>query len=75
LNPENWATRLRSLFLPGGKYFLFNLPYCGNFNGQVLIDTETGRYMRLPADTRVYLTLNTETWAHYRVTSSEIMFH
>ena len=29
---------LRSVFLPGDRYFLFNLPYCGNYNGKLLID-------------------------------------
>src|SRR6185312_269092 len=39
---------LRSGFLPGDRYFLFNAPYCGNYNGQILIDTNSGQYERLP---------------------------
>lgn len=63
---------LRSVFLPGDRYFLFNASYCGNFNGQLLIDTATGGYMRLPADTRVYVTLNTETFPHYNISCGGI---
>jgi hypothetical protein len=63
---------LRSVFLPGDRYFLFNANYCGNYNGQLLIDTETGQYERLPVDTRVYLTLNTDSDSHYRITGAGI---
>jgi hypothetical protein len=58
---------LRSAFLPGDKYFLFNVPGCRNYNGQLLIDTFTGQYQRLPADSVVYLTLNTDTYPSYRI--------
>jgi hypothetical protein len=64
---------LRSLFLPGDRYFLFNTPYCRNYNGQLLVDTVAGNYKRLPTGTVVYLTLNTETDPNYRVTSSGMM--
>ncbi len=63
---------LRSVFLPGDRYFLMNVPYCGNYQGQLLIDTVTGNYEGLPKDSRVYLTLNTETVPHYRVTGGGI---
>src|SRR5579859_8125469 len=59
---------LRSVFLPGDRYFLFNVPYCGNYKGQLLVDTLTGRYERLPADSVVYLTFDTDTYPRYRVT-------
>jgi hypothetical protein len=49
-----------------------NVPYCGNYQGQLLIDTITGEYQRLPKDSRVYLTLNTETIPHYRITAGGI---
>jgi hypothetical protein len=58
---------LRSVFLPGDRYFLFNASYCGNFNGQLLIDSVNGSYEELPAGTRVYVTLNTETFPHFNV--------
>jgi hypothetical protein len=64
---------LRSVFLPGDRFFLFNVPYCGNYNGQLLIDTMTGNYLKLPQDTRVYLTLNTDTYPHYRITSGGML--
>jgi hypothetical protein len=64
---------LRSVFLPGNRYFLFNVPYCGNYKGQLLIDTMTGGYQRLPRDCRVYLTLNTDTDPRYRITAAGIM--
>jgi hypothetical protein len=64
---------LRSVFLPGDRFFLFNVPYCGNYNGQLLIDTVTGDYQRLPQNTRVYLTLNTDTNRHYRITSGGML--
>jgi hypothetical protein len=67
------SDRLRSVFLPGDRYFLFNVPYCGNYKGQLLIDTLTGKYQRLPKDSRVYLTLNTDTYPHYRVTGGGMM--
>ncbi len=49
-----------------------NVPYCGNYQGQLLIDTVTGKYQRLPKDSRVYLTFNTETIPHYRITGGGI---
>lgn len=56
-----------SVFLPGDRYFLFNVPGCGNYNGQLLIDTLTGKYLRLPGDTVIYLTLNTDTYPSYQI--------
>ncbi len=64
---------LRSVFLPGDRYFLFNVPYCGNYKGQLLVDTLTGRYERLPADSVVYLTFDTDTYPRYRVTGGGIV--
>jgi hypothetical protein len=64
---------IRSFFLPGNRYFLFNVPYCENFNGQLLIDTRTGQYMTLPRDTRVYLTENTIRTPRYRITGSGML--
>ena len=58
---------LRSVFLPGDRYFLFNLPYCGNYNGQVLIDMNTGEYKRLAKDSRAYLVFNTDNWPYYNI--------
>ena len=75
---KNWKSNYycselyRSVFLPGDRYFLFNTTRCGNFSGQLLIDTETGQYERLPDDTRVYLTLNTDSDSHYRITGGGI---
>jgi hypothetical protein len=66
---------LRSVFLPGDRYFVLNTPDCGNYNGQLLIDTVTGQYQRLPADSIVYITLNTHTYAHYRVTGAGIAIY
>ena len=68
---------LRSVFLPGDRYFLFNFNarYCGNYYGQLLIDTLTGKYERLPADSIVYLTLNTDTYPHYRVTGAGVVIY
>jgi hypothetical protein len=71
--PHYCSETLRSVFLPGDRYFLFNVPYCGNYNGQLLIDTLTGNYKQLPPDTRVYLTLNTDTNPHFRITGSGIL--
>jgi hypothetical protein len=34
----------------------------------LLIDTLTGNYERLPPDTRVYLTMNTDTDPYFRIT-------
>ncbi len=66
---------LRSVFLPGDRYFLFNAPYCENYNGQLLLDSTTGAYSRLPPDTRVYLTLNTETDPRYHINVGGIVAH
>ena len=60
-----------SVFLPGGRYLLLNL-YCANYEGQLLIDAHTGKYERLPKDSRVYLTANTDTYPHYRITVNGI---
>jgi hypothetical protein len=71
--PYHCSEMLRSVFLPGDRYFVFNVPYCGNYKGQLLIDTLTGKYMRLPADSVVYLTLNTDTYLRFRVTGGGIV--
>lgn len=71
--PYYCSEMLRSVFLPGNRYFLFNPSYCGNYNGQLLIDTENGQYERLPPDTRVYLTLDTDSDPHYRITGGGIL--
>lgn len=62
-----------SLFLPGNRYFLFDVPYCGNYGGQLLVDTVTGKYQKLPKDTRVYLTLDTNTFHQFRITGGGMM--
>jgi hypothetical protein len=64
---------LRSVFLPGDRYFLFNARYCGNYNGQLLIDTHSGQYERLPPETAVYRTLNTDAHPQYRITGAGIL--
>jgi hypothetical protein len=71
--PFYCSDMLRSVFLPGDRFFLFNTPYCGNFNGQLLIDTVRGDYERLPRDTRVYISLNTDTDPHYRITGAGML--
>jgi hypothetical protein len=63
----------RSRFLPGDRYFLFDVPYCENYNGQLLFDTRTAKYQGLPKDTRVYLRLNTDTYTQYRITGAGII--
>jgi len=63
---------LRSVFLPGGRFFLVNMPFCGNYNGQLLLDLESGRYQELPRNTVVFSTLNTMTFKGYRVTAEGI---
>lgn len=67
--PYYGSEMLRSVFLPGERYFLFNV-YCGNHDGQLLIDTISGGYMPLPRDTRVYLTPNTNTFKDYWICGS-----
>jgi len=54
-------------FLPGDRYFLFS-NYCGNYEGQILLDSRTGDYERLPKDSRVYQTFNTESYPHFKIT-------
>ena len=61
-----------SLFLPGDRYFLLNVG-CGNYDGQLLIDSEMRKYEKLPKDTRVYLALTTEDIPHYRISCGGIM--
>jgi hypothetical protein len=63
---------LRSVFLSGDRFFLLNLPFCGNYKGQLLFDLESGRYQELPPKTVVFSTLNTSTFKRYRITSSGI---
>ncbi len=60
-----------STFLPGDRYFVLYL-YCGNFDGQLLIDSITGKYLALPKDTRIYITLNTNTYKNYQITGEGI---
>jgi hypothetical protein len=61
-----------SVFLPGDRYFLFNVS-CKNYGGQLVVDTETGNYRKLPQKTRVYPTMNTSTDRHYRISSGGIL--
>jgi hypothetical protein len=63
---------LRSVFLPGDRFFMLNVPFCGNYKGQLLFDLESGRYQELPPKTVVFSTLNTSTFKRYRITSSGI---
>lgn len=70
--PYYCAHRYNSAFLPGDRYFLLNVG-CGNYDGQLLIDSETGKYAQLPKDSRVYLTLTTDDIPHYRISSGGIM--
>lgn len=63
---------LRSAFLPGERFFLLDADNCGNFSGQLLIDTLTGKYEQLPPDSVVYVTLNTVTHPHYDVTAEGV---
>lgn len=46
--PFYCGTMRDSVFLPGDRYFLFNTPGCSNNGGQLLIDTRTGKYERVP---------------------------
>lgn len=62
-----------SRLLPGDRYLVFNFSYCKNYNGQLLIDTQSGSYKRLPRNTSVYGTLNTVTHPVYRVTCCGMM--
>lgn len=66
------AESLRSVFLPGDRYFLLNVPFCGNYKGQLLFDLESARYQELPPNTVVFSTLNTMTFKHYLVTAGGI---
>jgi hypothetical protein len=61
-----------SVFLPGGRYFLLNTE-CGNFDGQLLIDRDTGNYEQMPKDTRVYLGITTEEVPYFRISCGGIM--
>jgi hypothetical protein len=61
----------RDAFLPGDRYLLFNV-YCQNYEGQLLIDTLTGSYERLPKDSRIYLRFNTDNMSYYRITGEGI---
>ncbi len=63
----------RSRFLPGDRYFLFDVPYCENYDGQLLVDTITAKYQRVPKGSRVYLRLNTDTYTQYRITGAGII--
>jgi len=63
---------LRSVFLPGDRFFLLNVPFCDSYTGQLLFDLESGRYQELPANTVVFSTLNTISFKRYRVTAGGI---
>lgn len=71
--PYYCSAMLRSVFLPGERYFLFNADYCGNYSGQLLIDTINATYETLPPKTVVYVTLNTRNVRQYRVTGGGIV--
>ena len=54
------------MFLPGDRYLLFNVN-AGNYDGQLLIDSNSGEYKTLPKDTRVYPVMNTDTYENFEV--------
>lgn len=51
--------------LPGGRYALLNVAH-DNFRGQLLVDGETGKYRELPANTKVFLNLNSLNYDHFK---------
>lgn len=63
---------LRSVFLPGRRFFLLNVPFCGNYKGELLFDLESARYQELPPNTVVFSTLNTMSFKGYRITAGGI---
>lgn len=65
---------MRSVFLPGDRFFLLNVPFCGNYKGQLLFDLKSGQYQELPRNTEVFSTLNTMTFKRYRITAGGIEF-
>ena len=67
------SDELRNEFLPGDRYLFFNAPYCGNYNGQLLVDTFSGNYQTLPKDTRIYITLNTNNYRYYRINAGGVV--
>ena len=62
-----------SVFAPGNGYLLFDASGCQNFDGQLLIDTVTGDYEKLPKESRIYPLLNTQNVARYKVTGGGIV--
>lgn len=56
----------RERLLPGDRFLLVPVS-CQNFDGQLLIDLQTGLYQTLPKETRAYITLNTETYPHFHI--------
>ena len=69
--PYFGVTLFQSVFLPGNRYFLINT-HAGNHHGQILIDTQTGRYRALPKETRVYPRMNLDVHTGYCVTGAGI---
>jgi hypothetical protein len=67
------SDELRNEFLPGDRYLFFNAPYCGNYNGQLLVDTFSGNYQTLPKDTGIYITLNTNNYRYYRINAGGVV--
>jgi hypothetical protein len=51
--------------LPGGRYALLNV-WHDNFKGQLLVDGLTGKYRELPANTQIYLNLNSLNYAYFK---------
>ncbi len=51
--------RDRIVFLPGNRYVILTV-HCSNVDGQLLIDTRTGGYLRLPPETEVLRTFHTD---------------
>jgi hypothetical protein len=66
---------LRSAFLPGNRFLLLNTPFCSNFNGQLLIDVQSGNYQMLPKDTTAYITANTVSYPHFTINGKGIQIN
>jgi len=63
---------MRSTFLPGNRYFLLNL-ITGNIDGQLLVDSDSGKYRPLPKGTRIYVNINTHNFPTWTITKPNLV--
>lgn len=70
--PYNCGSGGPSAYLPGGQYAVLDMEGCEPFDGKLLVELASSRYMQLPNETDIYITVNTAESPHYSISGGGI---